>query len=386
MRLETFSYGVADGWSVDGRALHSLPALDSERTLVLAFGAPEFADRQGPLEALRRAYPCSTILGCSTSGEIHQYELRDQSLSVAVVRFDESYVRSACFPVPTPERSFETGVELARSLDAPDLRAIFVLSDGLRVNGSELVAGLGRNVADSVVVSGGLAGDCKRFQSTWVWGDAGRRTATVCAVGLYGDRLHIGHGSKGGWDFFAPERRITRSSGNVLYEVDHQPALDLYKRYLGERANGLPTTALRFPLALRDPIDEVGGKTLVRTILAVDEVTKSMTFAGNVPEGHMVQLMRANFDRLIEGAGQAAVATRCHAQTEHPTLSIAISGVGRRLILGERTEEEIEAALDEMPSLVRQVGFYSNGEISPFANGSCDLHNQTMTLTTVSEF
>jgi hypothetical protein len=59
--------------------------------------------------------------------------------------------------------------------------------------------------------------------------------------------------------------------------------------------------------------------------------------------------------------------------------------VGRRLVLGSRTEEEIEATLEVLPKGTQQIGFYSYGEISPYTAGTCDLHNQTMTLTTLSE-
>ena len=54
-------------------------------------------------------------------------------------------------------------------------------------------------------------------------------------------------------------------------------------------------------------------------------------------------------------------------------------------VLGERTEEETEAALDALPGEARQIGFYSYGEISPWSTGPCDLHNQTYTLTTIAE-
>jgi hypothetical protein len=158
----------------------------------------------------------------------------------------------------------------------------------------------------------------------------------------------------------------------------------LYKRYLGDRASGLPATALLFPLALRSGSSD--PKVLVRTVLSVNEENQSMTFAGDVMQGHLAQLMRANFDRLIDGASQAALHTRSAADVPgRETLSIAISCVGRRLVLGERTEEELEAALDDLPEGTKQIGFYSYGEISPYTTGQCDLHNQTMTLTTISE-
>jgi hypothetical protein len=183
---------------------------------------------------------------------------------------------------------------------------------------------------------------------------------------------------------FGPDRVVTRSEGNVLYELDGRPALQLYKDYLGDRAAGLPATALLFPLALREASG--ADKNLVRTILAVDEARQSMTFAGDIPQGIRAQLMRANFDRLIQGASDAAsLAGGSRNGTDGETLAIAISCVGRRLVLGERTEEEVEATLDVLPAGSRQIGFYSYGEISPYATGACDLHNQTMTLTTLAE-
>jgi hypothetical protein len=187
----------------------------------------------------------------------------------------------------------------------------------------------------------------------------------------------------GGWDRFGPERRVTKSKGNVLFELDGRPALQLYKEYLGDRASGLPATGLLFPLALRAKQTE--SKSLVRTILAVNETEQSLTFAGDIPEGALAQLMKANFDRLVQGALEAASSTRLSDDDSTATLAVAISCVGRRLVLGERTEEETEATLDVLPKGTQQIGFYSYGEISPYTSGSCDLHNQTMTLTTLSE-
>ena len=261
-----------------------------------------------------------------------------------------------------------------------------MLSDGLHVNGSELVKGLNDTLEGTVVITGGLAGDGTHFKRTWVLKDRTLQSGYVTAVGLYGDHVRIGHGSKGGWDKFGPERLVTKSTGHVLYELDGRPALHLYKEYLGDRAAGLPATGLLFPLAIRTSPSE--GKSLVRTILAVDETTQSMTFAGDIPRGVYAQLMRANFDRLIQGASDAAtLSTNGHgsAHPETPILSLAISCVGRRLVLGERSEEETEATLEILPKGSRQIGFYSYGEISPYESGACDLHNQTMTLTTITE-
>lgn len=380
MEIHTLGFDQKKRWSVSHR-----PKIDSSRTLVVLFGSSSLLDGEDPIAELLHDYPGSLAIGCSTAGEILGTRICDESVSAAIVRFDHTDIRMASAPVQSVEGSFAAGQDIARQLNDARLRGIFVLSDGLQVNGSELVRGLNSQVSSSVVVTGGLAGDGDRFHRTWVLHNRRPQTGFVTAVGFYGEHIRIGHGSKGGWDRFGPERRVTKSKGNVLYELDGRPALELYKEYLGDRAAGLPATGLLFPLALRASASD--PKSLVRTILAVNERDQSLTFAGDIQEGTLAQLMKANFDRLVQGASEAATSTstRLSAGGVACTLALAISCVGRRLVLGGRTEEEIEATLDVLPKGTQQIGFYSYGEISPYATGTCDLHNQTMTLTTLSE-
>lgn len=357
------------------------PELDSPTTLVLVFGAPSYIDNNDPITAIVEAYPNSVVVGCSSSGEIHDEYVYDGSLVVAVVKFDHTGVRGAVAPI-TSDSSRLAGETIASELEAGDLRSVLILSDGLDVNGTALVEGINSILDESVIVTGGLAGDGDRFERTWTIVDGKPVTGYVTAVGFYGDRVIVGHGSKGGWDKFGPERVVTSSSGNVLYELDGEPALDLYKRYLGDRADGLPATGLLFPLSVRESEDSV--KQLTRTILSIDEAAGSLTFAGDIPEGYLAQLMQANFDRLVGGAEDAAEIAGV-VDAAGPLLTVAISCVGRRLVLGERTEDELEATMAALPEQTCQVGFYSYGELSPYTTGSCDLHNQTMTLTVIGE-
>jgi hypothetical protein len=376
MKLQT-SIHENHRWSEDLAA-----ELDSPSTLIFAFGATRHGDEPGPLDEVRSRFPRSHLLGCSTAGEIHGAKVVDDSLTVAIARFEQSRLRVAKAPIGPGGSLFEAGRSIARELAEPDLRAVFVVSDGKGVNGSDLVRGLNSVLPQRVVVTGGLAGDGARFARTWVLVDGHPQAGYVVAVGLYGDAVHVGHGSKGGWDIFGPERTVTRSEGNVLHELDGRPALQLYKEYLGDLVAGLPATALLFPLAIREPGSE---RRLVRTILDIVEKDQSMVFAGDIPTGCHAQLMRANFERLVQGASDAASMISMPG-ARGPILSVAVSCVGRRLVLRQRTDEELEATLDVLPPGTQQVGFYSYGELSPHASGSCELHNQTMTLTTVGEW
>lgn len=378
MKIEQSSWTEARGWA-SGRAAE----LGQSAGLVLVFGATAILERKYLLGQIAARYPRARILGCSTAGEISGVSVLDDSCVMTAVGFEHTEIRGSSIRLGQAAGSYEAGAALAGSLDAAGLVHVLVLSDGLAVNGSELVRGLTGNLPDSVTVTGGLAGDGDRFQNTLVFWDAAPEMGMIAALGFYGDRLRVGYGSLGGWDPFGPERLITRSRGNVLYELGGRSALELYKQYLGEHAAGLPATGLLFPLSLRTKMGDAG---VVRTILSVDEQGRSMTFAGDVPEGSYARLMKASFDRLIDGATGAAEICHSAMGGESPELAILISCVGRKLVLRQRIEEEVEGVCRILGGQTVLTGFYSYGEICPFMPGArCELHNQTMTITAFSE-
>jgi hypothetical protein len=307
----------------------------------------------------------------------------------ALVAFESTTVRAVAESTSgSAERRAEdcrtAGDRAARRLLAPDLRHVLLLSDGLSVNGTELVAGFREALGPGIAVTGGLAGDGPRFRNTFVGLGAELSQKQIVAVGFYGPKVSVGYSSRCGWEGFGPRRRITRSSGNILLELDGQPALALYKRYLGERAAGLPATGLLFPLELTK--DSGGTDGLVRTLLGVDEASQSLTFAGELPEGWYVRLMKATAGQIVEGAAMAGRSAIQTMPTAGSTLAIMVSCVGRRLVLGQRTEEEIEAVMGSLPQQTAAIGFYSYGEACPATcGGASELHNQTMTLTIIRE-
>jgi hypothetical protein len=326
------------------------------------------------------------VLGCTTGGQIHEHDAVDDEITGVAIRFNETKIRLVSEMVGSSADSRTCGRAIGEQLLAPDLAGIFILSDGLNVNGSELVAGITEVIGPHIPLTGGLAGDGSQFEETLVGANCAPQSRMVAGIGFYGNAIRIGHGSAGGWDVFGPWRTVTRSQGNVLFELDGEPALDLYERYLGDEAEGLPGSGLLFPLQIQNP--DNADHRIVRTILAVDRDKRSLTFAGDVPEGWSAQLMRGNFDRLSRGAADAArQATEGLADGQATNgVALLVSCIGRRLLMGQRVSEEIEAAGAVLGTQFARLGFYSYGEISPHAvSGICELHNQTMTITTITE-
>jgi hypothetical protein len=374
MRTEQRIWSPDKGWAG--------PEDLAQAQLVLVFGAKAALADARVLKQLRQTYPMAHFVGGSTAGEIAGTHVQDGTIVATAVHFRDARIKEVYIDLRRDESSSSAGGRLAQALPKDGLRHVFVLSDGQHVNGSDLVRGMALQLPVGTAITGGLAGDGADFHSTLTMSDEGAKEDRLVALGLYGAGLQIGYGSLGGWDPFGPQRIVTKSRGNVLFELDGQPALALYKRYLGEHAAGLPATGLLFPLA----VQVANGPELTRTILAVNEKEQSLTFAGDVPQGAVARLMKANFDRLVDGAHGAAQGSRSALLGMQPELAILISCVGRKLVLKQRVEEEIEAVQEVLGPKACLAGFYSYGEICPAAPlAACELHNQTMTITALRE-
>ncbi|MBZ0166781.1 MAG: FIST C-terminal domain-containing protein, partial [Candidatus Omnitrophica bacterium] len=316
----------------------------ADANLVFVFGSTTHLKEGAVIGEIKNAYPQAIFMGCSTAGEIYGAEVSDDTVVCTAVALEKTKVKASSALISDMADSFSIGQQLIQGLEKDGLVHVFVLSDGIHVNGSKLVAGICAELPPGVAVTGGLAGDGDRFVETVVLGSDGKVSdRRITLIGFYGDTFKIGYGSLGGWDPFGIERKITRSKDNILYELDGQPVLKLYKEYLGEHAEKLPASGLLFPLTVK--VNE-GEEWVVRTILGVNEADNSMIFAGDVPEGAAARLMKANFERLIDGATAAAEKSYQAIGSATPDLAILISCVGRKMILKQRVEEEVESVRD----------------------------------------
>jgi len=374
MKVSQLTYSLESGWN--GAELLSSVA-DSQ--MILVFGSRTTLEENQWFPALRKRFLKADIISLSTSGNILNEEVSDFSIVATVVFFEKTRIKTTMSNIDAMENSNEAGAVIGSMLADPTLKHVLIFSDGGKVNGSELVKGL--NGVLNVTITGGLAGDDARFEKTIVGLNNIPSSGNIVGVGLYGENVSVGYGHLGGWDPFGPERLITKSKGNILYELDNKPALELYKTYLGDKAKDLPGSALLFPLGMKM---KPGEPVLTRTILTIQD-DGGMVFAGDVPQGSSVQLMKANFEKLIDASATAAEQS-LESIGKDSELALLISCVGRKLVLGQRVEEEVEAVREVLGSKPAITGFYSYGEISSILGSpNCELHNQTMTITLLKE-
>lgn len=356
-------------------------SLDSPNTLITIFSSSDFQENERGFREIYEKFPNSLIVGCSTIGEIYEDELYDGTLSIGITKFEKSKIVLHSLKVERIEDSFNGGCNLAKKFDQEGLKLLFVLADGLTINGSGLVEGFNSVLDRTVVVTGGMASDDAKFEKTWVLVDNQPCSDYVTAVGFYGDNIEVDYASEGGWNRFGLERLVTSCDAktSTIYTLDHKPILELYKNYMGEHAKNLPNSALQFPFLM---IDE-DGDAKIRAIWKADDDTQSITLFGDIREGNKIVFLKGSTSYLVAGAQEAA--QNLNYPLNSPILSLTVSCMGRRSVLKQRTEDEIEVVREALQDNVSQVGFYSYGELSPRASGKCGLLNQTMTLTLIWE-
>ena len=364
---------------------HNIESDDNDKIdVLLVFTGINLAENNNILSFLTAQFKNAQILSCTTAGEINQTNVEDNSIICSAIQFEKTPIETVVDNLINCKNSFELGANLAKKLNTKNLTHIFMLSDGNLVNGDDLLTGIKSEIGENIQISGGIAGDGDRFQKTYVGLNENYKEGNVVLMGLYGNHIHVGTGKKAGWDVFGPEKTITKSDGNFLHEIDGENALDMYKTYLGKYANELPASALLFPISIKTKEHDF---YIVRTILSIDNENKIMKFAGNVPEGSTIRFMKSNFDRLVLAASEAGLeACESLGNKNIPELAIIVSCVGRKLVLANRIEEEVEAAVECFPNSTKIIGFFSYGEISPQKDDHISyLHNQTITITTFSE-
>jgi len=351
--------------------------------LVLVFGGRFELEKKEVIEDIRKEFPYENLVFGSTSGEIIGAHVFDTSIVVTAIEFEKSsFIVKTANIFDFDKNAKLLGEKLIQELPKEHLKHVFVLSEGSFVNGSALIEGLEVAVNESISLTGGMCGDGSRFEKTIASYKSNPKEGEVIIIGFYGNSLEISFASVGGWSPFGPERIITKSDGNILFEIDNLSALDLYSKYLGDKASELPQALLLFPLNVTP---NGKSKPVVRTILSINKENNSMILAGDVPKGSKVQLMMASVDAIAQGAYEAAKLAM-ENRVNQPQLALLVSCIGRKLVMDQRVEEEIEEVINVIGKQTSLTGFYSYGEIAPFhGEMACKLHNQTMTLTLISE-
>lgn len=320
------------------------------------------------------------LIGCTTAGEISNSGLSINSAVLGGIVSD-----TLNFQIVTVQGlekdSVAAGRHLAASFSSAP-RYLQVFSDGLTGNGCAILRGIADVLGVNVPVSGGAAGDNGNFVKTFQFGRDRIYSDAICGIGFYGD-FKLGTGVKSGWAPIGLAKQVTRARGKTVYELNGEPALNVFERFLGQHAEKLPAIGVEYPLGFTSFLEgsDEQGQYVLRATMSVDRKERSITFAGEIPEGAMVNMTCGDKTSILKAAEAAAREARCAIGDTPPKVVFCYSCMARKIVLGRRTEGEIEQVQAQFGPQIPIIGFYTYGEFSPVGPvAPSHLHNETITL------
>ena len=352
--------------------------------VIFLFVSLNFKDVESVIEEIKAKYEKSIIIGGTTSGEIIDQEVIDDTVVLAAVKFHKTKLKLYSGNLSSDSSTgYSSGEIFAKKIDQENLKHIFLLSDAQTLSAANLLKGMNNELKPSISVTGGLASRNSFTDSNFIIDNGKIKQNSVIALALYGDSLQVSYNAQGGWDSYGVECLVTKSRENRILEINEQPALNFYRAHVDSKVlENFDDDGFNYPIKVRN---EEHSFPVMRVLLAVDQEEESLIMSEEISVGSYVRLMKGNIDRLINGAENSAKIIAEQSNHNHQ-LAILISCSGRRKVMGELVSEEIEAVTDQFPKNTETIGFYSYGEISPFFGFSkTSLHNLTMCITTFSE-
>ncbi len=363
--------------------------------VLITFAAPKFK-HQKLLNGIKSITKNTQMIGGTTAGEISPAGLSVNSVVILALKSkDIKFAVDIGKNISKSEKA--AGSQLANNLlkkaSKKTARSLLMLPDGLAGDGIAIIQGVKDVLGEDFEIIGGALGDETKFKNTYQYYNGKVFQNTVVGMLFCSDKIKTATGVRSGWESIGARFKCTSAKGNVVNKFDDKTALEAYSEYLGaERAKKLPAIGLEYPIGLVDEKAQIKGYDYfqIRCPLGVNKKNGSVTFAASIPEGKEVTLTYSSRNSIVEGSTLAAEQAKKILGKAKPKLIMMFSCVARKIVLGMRTNEEIECVKKIFGENVPIVGFYTYGEIGPIDKSipilkSTRWHNETVVLWVIGE-
>lgn len=328
--------------------------------------------------SINAAFPGIELIGCTSYGENSSVSgFSDESVTFMAFASDTISMKAGLGRDVSKdgEKSARMAVESARAALGEAPKLAIALPESYRTNGAAFTRGLSA-FSDGTTVVGGFAADQLRLKETRQFYKNEVLTDSAPIL-VFGGPVLFSLGRESGWAPLGKEGTITGSVGNVVREIDGEPATKFFDRYLGGSMGGVAEYA-EYPLMVRENNEK---EYCLRSGMGAYEATGGITFLSEIPEGSKVRLSEGSRDLVIEGTRKSVLKALELYPGKHPAAALLFSCAGRRNVLGTRTKEEIDIVKGCSAPGLPICGFYSYGEIAPARIGGRTLYNNETFVT-----
>ncbi|TLU52469.1 MAG: hypothetical protein FDX12_01710 [Chlorobium sp.] len=382
----------ADSFSAGKEAaLEAIGKHDGVPKVLFVFGAMRFNHRE-LLAGITSVAGDVPMVGGTTAGEISTNGFSTGSVVIMAFSNDElDFITGIGHDMSIDEAacSMEMANDILNNIEFDPDASLLVFPNGMGGDGLKVLDGLQSVLGKDFEITGGYLGDDERFESTYQYYNGSVFKDAIVGVMMVKKKgFKTGIGVRSGFTSIGNSFICTASDGNVVKEFEHSNALELYKDFLGEeRSSRLPAVCLEYPFGIidRNPSDNTQSLFQLRCGLSVDHKHGTISLAASIPEGSEVTLTTASRGDIINGAREAAEQAKKSLAGATPLAIIMFSCVGRKLVLGRRIQEEVDAVRECIGMDVPLIGFYTYGEIGPIDKDTKELssvkfHNETVVL------
>ena len=331
------------------------------------------------------------ILGCSSLGILCDKGILKYGLAVILLSMPEdSYFNAACVRDISNKGAGACGEELGEKLlyGCKGVRRTvsIVFSDGILLNGYELISGLQKKLGRSFPLVGASASDNLAFKKTYIYFGDQILSDAACGV-LFGGKWSFGLGCHHGWKALGKMRRVTKSSGNRVSEIDSQPASKIYEDYFAKNIDSfrhdLKRIAMLYPIGIKIPGEK---EYLLRNVIGIDN--GSLVFQGDVPQDSTIRLMIGTKDSCLQAAAQAAEDVKNNLAGHAIKFALIFNSATRSVIFGRHATAELKTIKEKLGKNIPLIGLYTYAEQAPLGSinylGKTYFHSHTITLLAVA--
>jgi hypothetical protein len=325
-----------------------------------------------------------SIFGATTSGEFISSEISEGGIAIMLLEINPAYFKILFFETRDSsafETSKQLGVEGKKVFSNP---AFIIASGWLHTDGEQIVKGIEEGVDSDVTVFGGMAGDDLALREPLVFTYGKHSITGLVAIIIDEDKIDIKGIATCGWKPIGTTKTVTKSSGNIVYTIDHKPALDLVIKYLGldidsdSNKDVVTNIGAYYPLQL----ERENAPPVMRTAMLGNKEDRSLICAGNIPQGAKIRFsLPPDFD-VIDTVVAECIDLKNEEQHEADAM-IMFSCISRYLSFGVMTSEEIERVQKVWDAPF--IGFFSYGEFGKSKRGKHEFHNNTCCIVALKE-
>lgn len=359
--------------------------------ILIVFGACRF-DHRKLLAGIRSITGDIPMVGGTTAGEISTSGFSKQSAVIMALSSPIlDFTTSIGLNMSKDEKACSVSLarKIRRKKAVKNAVSLLIFPNGMGGDGVKVIEGLHQVMGTNIEIIGGYLGDDERFENTFQYYNGKVYKDAIPALLISGENgFETGIGVRSGFESIGNRFYCTDSENNIVKKFDEERALDLYREFLGEeRSKRLPGICLEYPFGLIDEKVSIAGKDYfqLRCGLTVDREEGTITLAASIPKGSALTITTASRGEIINGAKLAALQAREALKNTVPQAILMLSCVGRKLVLGRRTQEEVDAVKEILGEDVPIIGFYTYGEIGPIDKMREELaitrfHNETVVL------